>query len=56
MPAKKKPATFPSFAVNNLIDYVTGGLLADVSPTTRELNAKTQSVDFQLHFLEQDVM
>jgi AcrR family transcriptional regulator len=56
MPARKKPATFPSFAVNNLIDYVTGGLLADVSPTTRELNAKTQSVDFQLHFLEQDVM
>jgi AcrR family transcriptional regulator len=56
MPTRKRPAPeFPSYAVNNLIDYVAGGLIAMPSSDTLREAHRHHSVDFQLHFLQQKI-
>lgn len=47
-------AGFPILAIENLIDYIAGGLAAPVSAATMASLSNPAPVDFHLHFYEDD--
>lgn len=56
LPQPAKPTDFPHLAINNLVDYITGGLSVAPSPETIQAMGKgVAPADFHFHFLNADL-